>query len=228
MFLRRATPYTRRDKLLQTVLAGAMRDYLTVALPEPTTDVRDLRLLAVDVETTGMDPRRDELLSVGFVPIDGLAVDLSGARRFVVRSDRAVGQSAAIHGITDDAVASGTPLLHVLTEVLAALRGRVLLAHFTDIEEGFLSVGCRRTFGAPMPCVRIDTLELQRRIIVGHRYGEAPPGTLRLWAARRRYGLPVYKAHQALVDAIACGELFLAQVAEMTTAGPVTLKDLAS
>ncbi len=228
MFLRPPTPYRRRDKLLQTVLAGPMRDYLTVPLPEPTTDVRDLRLLAVDVETTGMDPRRDEMLSVGFVPIDGLSIDLSGARRYVVRSDRGVGQSAAIHGITDDAVASGTPLLHVLTEVLSALRGRVLLAHFTDMEEGFISVGCNRIFGARMPCTRIDTLELQRRIIVGHRHGEAPPGTLRLWAARRRYGLPVYRAHQALVDAIACAELFLAQVAEMSAAGPITLKDVAS
>lgn len=228
MFLRPPTPYRRRDKLLQTVLAGPMRDYLTVPLPEPTTDVRELKLLAVDVETTGMDPRRDDLLSVGFVPIDGLSIDLSGARRYVVRSDRGVGQSAAIHGITDDAVASGTPLLSVLTEVLAALRGRVLLAHFTDMEEGFISVGCNRTFGARMPCARIDTLELQRRIIVGNRHGEAPPGTLRLWAARRRYGLPVYRAHQALVDAIACAELFLAQVAEMSAAGPISLKDLAS
>jgi DNA polymerase-3 subunit epsilon len=115
-----------------------------------------------------------------------------------------------------------------LTRVLAALRGRVLLSHFTDIEEGFLSAACEAEFGGSMPCARIDTLELQRRIIVGRLHGQAPPGTLRLWSARRRYGLPLYRAHDALSDALACAELFLAQVAEMSEQGPVTLKKLAS
>lgn len=37
----------------------------------------------------------------------------------------------------------------------------------------------------------------------------------RLGAARRTFGLPRYSAHHALTDAIAAGELLLAQVAEL-------------
>ncbi len=228
MFWRRPNPDVRRRKLLRTVAPGPLYDYLGWPLPDPDTPVEELALLAVDLETTGMDPRRDTLLSIGYVPVEGRTVDLSGARRFVVRGSAEVGPSAAIHGITDDTLAAGVSMKHALTEVLAALRGRVLLSHFTDIEEGFLSTACEREFGAGMPCARIDTLELQRRLIVGGWHGEAPPGTLRLWSARRRYGLPVYKAHDALADALACAELFLAQVAEMSEQGPVTLKKLAS
>ena len=57
-----------------------------------------LRLLAVDLETTGLDPQRDEILSIGMVPVDGLSIVLSGARHMVVRGARSVGQSAVVHG----------------------------------------------------------------------------------------------------------------------------------
>ena len=51
----------------------------------------------------------------------------------------------------------------------------------------------------------------------------------RLWTARERYGLPTYRAHECLIDAIACAELYLAQVAEMRSQGDeVTLARLIS
>jgi DNA polymerase-3 subunit epsilon len=57
-------------------------------------------------------------------------------------------------------------------------------------------------------------MTLQRRLIVGGD-GEPPPGSLRLDAARRRFGLPRYAAHRAATDAVATAELLLAQVAEL-------------
>ena len=55
---------------------------------------------------------------------------------------------------------------------------------------------------------------------------EASPDELRLWRARRRYGLPRYRAHDALIDALACAELYLAQTAELRDRGVTTLRDL--
>ena len=223
-----ASAESQRRKALRASTPGPLRDYLDTPFPDPATKVGDLRLLAVDLETTGLHPKNDRLLSIGFVPINGLSIDLSGARRFVVQAGVDVGQSAAIHGLTDDAVAAGTPIEEVLPEVLQALRGRVLLAHYTDIEERFLSAACERVYGARMPVTRIDTLELHRRLIVG--WGQAPMRlSLRLWTARERYGLPSYRAHECLIDAIACAELYLAQVAEMRSQGnEVTLARLLS
>ncbi|PKM01882.1 MAG: DNA polymerase III subunit epsilon, partial [Gammaproteobacteria bacterium HGW-Gammaproteobacteria-12] len=39
------------------------------------------------------------------------------------------------------------------------------------------------------------------------------PLSIRLADSRLRYGLPLYSAHHALTDALACGELLQAQVA---------------
>ena len=82
---------------------------------------------------------------------------------------------------------------------------------------------CRRVWGTGFPCVVVDTLELERR---AYANPWAPPadavGGLRLFRARERRGLPMYPAHHALLDALACGELYLAQAADLLAASPRT------
>lgn len=204
----------------------------TGLLPGPRCPVRDLPLLALDLETTGLDPARDEIVAVGLVPVDGTIVQLSGAWGEVVRpsSERGVGQSAIVHGLTDDALAGGSGLGDVVTGVLEALRGRVLLAHHTAIEVGFLIRACRRLQVA-VPDVRVvvDTVRLQRRVLGrGRTLGHGHDDELRLGAARAHFGLPAYPAHDALTDALACAELYLAQVAHLGGEGALTLRQVAT
>ncbi len=177
-----------------------------------------LRLLAVDLETTGLEATRDAILAAGWVAVDGTDIVLGTARRTVVAAGSEVGQSATIHGLTDDEIAAGRPLGDVVEELLNALAGRILLAHHAPIEVGFLRVACRSLGRALPPFDVIDTMELEARHHE-RRGGDPPRGALRLWAARDRFGLPAYRAHDALMDAVSCAELYLAQVAELTGAG---------
>lgn len=55
---------------------------------------------------------------------------------------------------------------------------------------------------------------------------EAASGELRLDALRARHGRPRHSSHDALSDALATAELFLAQMEELGAAGPVKLKAL--
>lgn len=210
--------------------AGPLRDHLSVPPPSPDTLVPELPLLAVDLETTGLDAGTDRIVAMGWVPVDGLAVDLAGARRLVVAGGAGVGESATVHGLTDDVVAAGRPEADALAELLAALAGRVLLAHHAAIETTFLAAACDRVFAAPFATTAVDTLDLQRRVLEGP-LGSGPeprPGELRLQASRDRFGLPRYRAHDPLSDALGCAELYLAQVAELAgrTRKPLTLKGI--
>lgn len=217
----------RREASLAAVPPGPLRDHLATPVPDAGTPLERLPLLAVDVETTGLDTERDRVLAVGWVPVDGLAVDLSRARRLVLGTRTEVGQSATVHGLTDDVVAAGVIPKQALAELLGALSGRVLLAHHAAIEIGFLDAACRRLHGVPLDPACVDTLDLQRRVLAGGAAlaPDPPPGALRLWAARERYGLPRYRAHEPLTDALACAELYLAQAAELSlrTRRPLTL-----
>ncbi|GAA4399397.1 exonuclease domain-containing protein [Fodinibacter luteus] len=228
MSLFRRSPDERRVRALRDAPPGPLRDYLSVPLPAPSVPLGQLRLLAVDIETTGLDPGTDRILSIGYVPVDGGSVVLGGAGRAVVRGgagaagEDGVGRSATVHGLTDDTLAGGEPLEDAVADLLRALTGRALLAHFARIETGFLSAACERLWGVGMPCAVVDTLALEERAVAGRWRHEAPRGALRLWSARERHGLPVYRAHEALTDALACAELYLAQRAELEAGSPGT------
>lgn len=196
--------------------SGPVRDVAT-DLPSLTAALGAVELLALDLETTGLDPARDAVLSVGWVPIVNDRIHLGRARQLTVRPPKGtgVGASATFHGLTDDQVRSAPPLVEVLPEILAALRGRVLVAHHTPIEVGFLGCAAQNCLDTKLPLVSIDTLQIQRRLN-GRESGNVPAGTLRLDACRGKFGLPRYGAHLALTDAIGTAELLLAQAAELT------------
>jgi DNA polymerase-3 subunit epsilon len=191
--------------------------------PDDRTPLEELPLLAVDLETTGLSPTHDRLLAVGWVPVDGARIDLSGARRRVVRRDDP-GEAVTIHGLTHDDLEAGRPLTEVLAELEVALAGRVLLAHHAPFDLAFLDAAFRAAGERWTSPPHVCTLELQRRLLT--RHGEPAPGSLRLWRARERHGLPPVKAHDALGDALACAELYLAQAAELAAGSPLTLRDV--
>ena len=136
-----------------------------------------------------------------------------------------------LHGLEDDPhLAAGGQIGHVQALLLALpreqageLQGRILIAHYAATERGFVDAACRQCFGAGLLVPTVDTLVLAHRSCV--RQGLEPiRGDLRLAALRERYNLPAYASHDALVDAIAAAELFLAKMEELAGAGPVPLK----
>lgn len=228
MFGLRRSPQRRRESAAAAAAPGPLRDYLSTPFPDPGMPLEEVPLLAIDVETTGLDTERDRVIAVGWVPVDGSTIDLSRAQRRIVGMRMDVGDSATVHGITDDAIAAGAVPKDVLVELLEALAGRVLLAHHASIEVEFLSAACERVYGAPLVVSCVDTFALQHRVLTEGVGAPADPlpGAVRLWASRERYGLPRYRAHEPLTDALACAELYLAQVAELSlrSAKPLSLK----
>lgn len=186
--------------------------------------VADAELLALDFETSGLNPQSDRLLSMGWVLISRGRIRMASAGHCIIRSDHhSVGQSATVHGLLDADLEQGISLPEALNSLLAMLRGRMLVVHYSPIEAGFLQKACQMIHGVPLPLQIIDTLaiEAQRRAHI-----HDSQGALRLHACRERYGLPRYRAHNAAIDALACAELLLAQVAHIGGAHSVALKEL--
>lgn len=204
----------RRDPAKRA--SGALQDFYRVPAQGPETASSELNLLAVDVETTGLKASRHRMVSIGWVPVTAGVIELSGAGYVVLRGHEgfSVGSSAVIHQLTDDEIAAGVSHREALEQLLAALQGRVMLAHFATMEQEFLSHACQEHFGAPLRVPTVDTFVLERRHM--ERMATYPRGEdLRLARVRERYGLPRYANHNALGDALACAELFLAQLAQL-------------
>lgn len=205
---------------------SALADYLDAPLPSRTADARTVDYLAVDLETTGLDPASDALVSIGWVPIVGGRVRCRDAQHLFVRVDGSVGESATIHHIRDaDLGETALDERDALGVLLEALKNRVLLVHHAPVDLGFLKAACQRQFGAPLVARVVDTLDLaRRRRERGSR--SIQEGELRLHALRAAYGLPRYPAHDALSDALATAELFLAMLPQWSGDSPLPLKTI--
>jgi DNA polymerase-3 subunit epsilon len=203
----------RRKWQLRRAPPGPLHDYLSRPFPAAATDYRKVEYLAIDLETTGLDVAHDLILSVGYVVVRGASIDLSSARHRVVRIDRSIPEATAIiHQITDDEAAGGDELSEVMDELLHCLAGRVMIAHHARIETGFLTHACKRLWNRKLLVPVVDTQTLAYRTFE-RRQIPFKGADLRLHALGDRYNLPRYGAHNALSDALASAELFLAQAA---------------
>lgn len=205
----------RRQRLLRKAGGGLpprARRLLEAPAPGVRQEARSFPFLAVDLETTGLDPRSDGIVAFGWVAVEGDLL-LGSARHRIVREERSGGEE--IHRIVHDARASGHGLEEVLDEFAEAACGRLLVAHHLPVETGFLAAATEAVWGVAVPFTGIDTLALERRMGAGGLQepslaGEVA-GAYRLSAVRARYGLGDHRLHDALSDAVAAGELFLAQ-----------------
>ncbi|MCK9530324.1 MAG: exonuclease domain-containing protein [Gammaproteobacteria bacterium] len=215
---------SRRIRAIQRAPAGPLRDYFSVPFPSRNADYREVPFVAVDLETTGLDARRDEIVAVGLVHFTASHIELASARHWLVTPTGAIPEaSAVIHCITDDKAAVGQPLDEVLAEVLPQLAGRVLVAHHAQVELQFLKAACATVYGEKLIIPAVDTQALEQRRL--DRWNQAYKAKeLRLAVLRRRYNLPRYRAHNALSDALAAAELFLAQLAEVDLDDALPLK----
>lgn len=171
---------------------------------------------ALDLETGGLDARKDPILAVGMVPLRGGTIRLGEAYRTLVRPEAGVGldpESVRYHQLVWGEVRDAPPLAEVMPEVGRRAAEGALLVHHASVDIGFLKQAFKKLrLPWPSPPV-VDTVDLLVRAATRSRLRnpDAPDDlpNLNLSHARRAHGLPDYQAHDALTDAIAAAELFL-------------------
>jgi DNA polymerase-3 subunit epsilon len=172
---------------------------------------------ALDLETGGLDPRADPILSVGMVPVRQGSIRLGEAFSSLVRPeserDAIDPDSIRAHHLLPGDVREAPLLSDVLREVDRRLGEGALLVHQAALDVPFLRRAYQRAgLRWPAPVV-IDTVVLLLKAARRARFTDpdAPEHEpeLNLSKARRVLGLPDYGAHDALTDAVSAAELFL-------------------
>jgi len=186
----------------------------------PEQPLGETPLVALDIETTGLDPRRHSIVSIGVVPFTLDRINFSQRRHWLLKPRfQLQEQSVTFHRITHSALADAPDLTVVLEEVLASMAGRLPVVHYRNVERGFLESALRFRLGEGLQFPVIDTMELEARIYRQsvlarlRRWLGGQPVSIRLHESRTRYGLPTYQPHHAVIDALATAELLQAQVA---------------
>ena len=155
--------------------------------------------VAVDLETTGLDPARDAIIEIGAVRFRGNAVeDEFGS---LVNPLRDIPPFVSqLTGITDKAVEDAPTLYSLRSRLKAKLGDYVIVGHNVEFDLGFL-----RETGLGLGNRRIDTVTLASVLV-------PQAGRFSLSALADYLACPQHdgRGHRALADAVTTVELFLA------------------
>jgi len=185
----------------------------------------ELDLLAIDIEMTGLNPKKEQMVSIGVVPIINGQIQPKFAQSKFIKIQGSVGQSAIIHGVLDKDLNNALPQEEVLQWLFEQCKNKVLIAHHAPLDLQFLQHQFVKQHKFTRPLFAIDTLDIQKNRQL-RQDTMIKTGSLRLNACREKYNLPVYHAHNALTDALACAELLLAQLSKMGGSNEIRLAQL--
>jgi len=184
---------------------------------------REAELAVVDLELTGLDLRRDEIVSYGGVVVRAGRVVASTVVYGLVKPRRPVSEaSIAVHALRPADLADAPGVDACVDALAELLTGRVLVAHAAWVERAFIGRAFAE-FDIKLDGPVVDTAALAREAGLAPRGAPTEPILEDLTSG---LGLPVHTTHHAAGDALTTAGLLLALVARLERTEPQTIRSL--
>lgn len=163
------------------------------------------RYVVVDVESTGLDMRRDRLIAIGAVAVVNGRIQLADSFEIVLRQAEASAKdNILVHGIGGERQREGVEPAEALLRFLDYLGNSPLIAFHVAFDETLIRRACKAYLGLDFRHPWLDLAYLMPALLPGlarkHR-------SLDDWL--RHFGIGNYARHNALADALATAQLLL-------------------
>ena len=187
--------------------------------------------VVVDTELTGLDPKKDSIISIGAVKMQGGRIDLGSALYRLINPSTEMGREGiVVHGITPSDVSEEPRIEDVLSEFIDYCEDNIIVGHFISIDMDFLNPEIKRFRGASLKNSLADTCSIYEWIKMSERdlsgYPAGGNEDLNLFSIARKYGVQISGAHNALSDAFITAQLFQRFLSLLPGTGVKTLGDL--
>jgi DNA polymerase-3 subunit epsilon len=194
-------------------------------------DLADYTFVVFDTELTGLNRRRDEIISIGAVKIINLQIELSQTFHCYVKPrDISPNEATLVHRITPQQLKNAPPMEDVLPAFLDFCGDALLVGHFVGIDMHFLNKAAKKYLGGLVSNPSIDTMRLARGYkeakCLDHFGGCDQSESYNLDFLTEEFNLPRFKPHDALEDAMQTAYLFLFLIKKLKHGGIRTLKEL--
>ncbi len=190
------------------------------------TPVDQVRFIVLDSETTGLDPRKDRLITIGAISVIGgevLVEDTYEALLKVEYNSSAV----TVHGVTREESLGGLDEPVALRQFLDYLQDGVIVGHHIGHDVETFNAGYERHGGQRMPNRSLDTMALALRLEADGAFaGEEPFRSFSLDELCDRFGVIPHDRHTAPGDAFMTALVFQRLLRLAARVGRVTLGQL--
>lgn len=188
--------------------------------------VEEAFFVVLDTETTGLNTRKDRILSIGAVQVHHWQIDLSASFDYLVEQPehRGGSRSIPIHGILP------VERNHSLTEAQAIQAfiefagNAILVGHHVQFDIAMINQALRRLGLDQLRNKYLDTAQLANRLMGAHHPG--PRRTPGLDELCRQYGIATWDRHTAAGDAYLTAILFMKLLAKLKKRRVRNLGDL--
>ena len=162
-----------------------------------TKDMRfDEEFVAFDLETTGLSSQTDRIIEIGAVILKN-GEEMDRFQTFVDPERPLERKIVDLTGITDEMLVGAPKIEEVLPKFLDFIGDRVLVAHNSDFDTGFIRAECAR-LGYDYNYTAADTLILSQNLL-------SHLNKFKLNIVSNALSLPDFNHHRAGDDAMTCG-----------------------
>lgn len=193
--------------------------------------VSDTDFVVFDTELTGLNFKRDSIISIGAIKLRGGKILPGHTFYRLVRPESELnGKSVVVHGITHTDLVGAESLADALVEFIEFIGDAVLIGHFVNIDVNFVGRALKKHFGVALQSPAVDTSVLHDWLYENdmefsrHHNGMAVKSDL--FTLGKRYGLEVEESHNAFYDAYLTAQLFQRFVYFLEGCGIKNLNDL--
>jgi len=184
-------------------------------------NIEDTVFCSVDIETTGLDPERDEILAVACIPIRCLKISVSSAYYTLVHPRKYCIDSMKYHGISPGDLETAPTFKEVAQQVLTAMDG-ILVGYSVDFDYVFLRRHFRHV-GLKLKRDLLDIAAIERWI---REQQASRDRDFSLEGIMASYGLRQCYRHHATADAFFAAQIFQMQVLKLLRLGVHTTRKL--
>jgi DNA polymerase-3 subunit epsilon len=168
-----------------------------------------VRFAVLDCESTGLNPERDRIVSIGAVGVRDLQIFLGDGFEALLRVTHNTA-ATVVHGITRAEALGGLEEREALVLFLDYLRDAVIVGHHIGHDLAMLNAACERQFGIRLENRHLDTMGLALRLERDGAFArQAPIESFSLDALCERFGVVPYDRHTAPGDAFLTAQVFL-------------------
>ncbi|HSB32527.1 MAG TPA: 3'-5' exonuclease [Candidatus Sulfobium mesophilum] len=198
---------------------------------EKESRLQETQYVVIDTELTGLNGRRDSIVSIGAVRMKGGRIDIGESFYKMINPKTSLtAESVVIHEIMPSDVVMKPNIDAVLGGFLDYCGADILVGFCVSVDMEFLNRETKRLFGAPLENQVIDIYPLFEWLLKKGIFSGEKAALLssryQLYDIARCFDIEVNGAHNAIIDAFITAQIFQRFIPMLSRAGMKSAADL--